>query len=197
MQQQKTINAKIVIFASGGGSNARAIIEYFKVKAGFEIVLIVSNNPNAGVLDIATAYDIPSLLISRTSFYKTQDILTALKGIDLIVLAGFLWLIPTYLIKTFPSKIVNIHPALLPKYGGKGMYGIHVHRAVKAAAEKESGISIHYVNEAYDEGQLIFKLSCAIEPDDSPETIAKKVLILEHRHFAPTIEQLLLAKLRS
>ncbi len=194
---KRDFNAKIAIFASGGGSNARAIIEYFKFKQGFEIVLVVSNKPNAGVLEMAKNQGISTLVISHSSFYRTEDILNHLKGVDLIVLAGFLWLIPSYLIDAFPSGIVNIHPALLPKYGGKGMYGIHVHRAVKAAKEKESGISIHFVNEAYDEGQLIFQQNCVIEPEDSPEMIAKKVLQLEHRHFAPTIEQLLLTKFRS
>ena len=197
IQTKRAFNARIVIFASGGGSNARAIIEYFKFKQGFEIVLVVSNKPNAGVLEIAKTNGITTLIISRTSFYKTDDILGHLKGVDLIVLAGFLWLIPNYLVQVFPNKIVNIHPALLPKYGGKGMYGIHVHRAVKTAKEKESGISIHFVNEAYDKGQLIFQQACAITPEDSPEMIAKKVLQLEHQHFAPTIEQLLLTKVRS
>lgn len=197
MYQNKKLSAKIAIFASGGGSNAQAIVNYFKDKEGIEIVLIVSNNPKAGVLDKSRKLGISTHLVSREYFYKTQDILPLLKGIDLIVLAGFLWLIPSYLITAFPRKIINIHPALLPKYGGKGMYGMNVHRAVKEAGEKESGISIHFVNEAYDEGQLIFKQNCPIEIEDSPEIIAKKVLTLEHRHFAPIIEQLLLTNLRS
>lgn len=181
----------IAIFASGTGSNARKIIEYFQDHPTIRVSIVVSNKATAAVLEMAKSHHIETHIVSRHSFYETDAILSTLKGIDLVVLAGFLWLIPKYLVEAFPQAIVNIHPALLPKYGGKGMYGIHVHRAVKAADEKESGISIHFVNEAYDEGQLIFQASCSIDESDTPESIARKVLMLEHQHFAPVLEQLL------
>jgi phosphoribosylglycinamide formyltransferase-1 len=182
---------KIAIFASGTGSNARKIVNHFKSHPNIEVAMVVSNKATAPVLDMAKENRIPTLTINRTTFYETETILEALEQIDLIVLAGFLWLIPTYLIRRFPKKIVNIHPALLPKYGGKGMYGKQVHQAVKAAGETTSGITIHYVNKAYDEGQIIFQESCQLEESDTPEQIAQKVLNLEHAHFAPVIEQLL------
>jgi phosphoribosylglycinamide formyltransferase-1 len=182
---------KIAIFASGTGSNARKIVAYFKSHPTIEIALVVSNKATAPVLDMARENHIPSLIINRATFYETTSILDVLKEIDLVVLAGFLWLIPTYLIQHFPEKIINIHPALLPKYGGKGMYGKYVHQAVKAAGETKSGITIHYVNEVYDEGQIIFQKSCDLDVSDRPEQIAQKVLELEHAYFAPVIEQLL------
>lgn len=182
---------RIAIFASGTGSNARKIVNYFQSHTDIEVTIIVSNKPTAPVLEMAAENNIATLVIQRASFYQTEEIVTELSGIDLIVLAGFLWLIPTYLIRSFPNKIVNIHPALLPKFGGKGMYGKYVHQAVKTAKETESGITIHYVNEAYDEGQIIFQKSCSLAASDTPEDIAQKVLKLEHTHFAPVIEQLL------
>ncbi|MEL7220588.1 MAG: phosphoribosylglycinamide formyltransferase [Bacteroidota bacterium] len=182
---------RIAIFASGTGSNARKIVSYFEGHPDIEVTIVVSNKATAPVLEMAAENNIATLVIQRASFYETEDLIAKLIGIDLIVLAGFLWLIPTYLIRAFPDKIVNIHPALLPKYGGKGMYGKHVHQAVKAAGETESGITIHYVNEAYDEGQIIFQKSCRLAMTDEPEDIAKRVLQLEHTHFAPVIEQLL------
>lgn len=182
---------KIAIFASGTGSNARKIVEYFQAHPNIEVALVISNKPTAPVLKMAAENQISTLIISKESFYQTEAILTALAQVDLIVLAGFLWLIPAYLIKHFPKKIINIHPALLPEYGGKGMYGKYVHQAVKAAGESHSGITIHYVNEVYDEGQIIFQESCELEADDTAEQIAQKVLALEHAHFAPVIEQLL------
>lgn len=184
---------RIAIFASGTGSNARKIVEYFKGNEAVEVVLIVSNRKNAKVLDMAEEHDIDRMVINRTYFYGTEDILKALAAheIDFIALAGFLWLIPEYLVEAFDKKMVNIHPALLPKYGGKGMYGHHVHEAVKAAGEPESGITIHYVNTKYDEGNIIFQAKCALEATDSPDEIAKKVLKLEHKYFAETIEKLL------
>ena len=188
---------RIAIFASGTGSNARKIVEHFQDHSAIEVSLIVSNRPTAGVLDLAAEYGIPSLILERETFYETEDLLDRLRGIDLIVLAGFLWLIPPYLIRRFPRRIINIHPALLPKYGGKGMYGRHVHRAVKEAGETESGITIHYVNERYDEGGIIFQASCDLAPDDEAEAVARKVLALEHQHFAPVIEQLLTLSYRS
>lgn len=183
----------IAIFASGTGSNARKIIEYFEDNLDIQVSLIISNKQNAGVLDIAKEFSIASIVISRDVFYDSQDICSVLEKyqINLLVLAGFLWLIPAYLIESYPKAIVNIHPALLPKYGGKGMYGSHVHRAVKAAGETQTGMTIHFANEHYDEGDIIFQAKTAIDPNDSPIDIAKKVLILEHMHYARTIEGLL------
>lgn len=182
----------IAIFASGTGSNAKKIIQHFEGHSSIRVSMVISNKATAAVLNMAQSYNIPTQVITRRSFYETDEVLETLKHTDLIVLAGFLWLIPSYLVQAFPNKIVNIHPALLPKYGGKGMYGIHVHRAVKKAGEKESGISIHFVNEAYDEGQLIFQARCSINESDLAEDIAAKVLKLEHLHFASVVEQLLL-----
>lgn len=183
----------IAIFASGGGSNARKIIEHFENSDLAQVVLVVSNKKDAGVLDIARAHHIPTHLINRAYFYDSKEILAVLDEckIDLIVLAGFLWLVPGYLIEAFPRKIVNIHPALLPLFGGKGMYGAHVHAAVKAAGMKESGITIHYANEQYDAGDIIFQATCALNEEDTPETIARKVLALEHEYFPKVIERVM------
>lgn len=188
---------RIAIFASGTGSNARKIVEYFKSHHTIQVSLVVASKATAGVLDIAAEHGIPSLVLDRQTFYETETLLEELKGIDLLVLAGFLWLVPDYLLRRFPRRIINIHPALLPKFGGKGMYGKYVHQAVKAAGEKESGITIHYVNGQYDEGQIIYQASCPLAADDDPQMIAQKVLALEHQHFAPVIEQLLTNNYRS
>jgi len=184
---------RIAIFASGGGSNARKIIEHFEENSEIDVALIVTNKRNAGVLNHAREFDIPILIIDRNFFYNSEEILQILKNeqIDLIVLAGFLWLIPSYLIQNYLDKIINIHPSLLPKYGGKGMYGINVHKAVKENHENESGITIHFVNENFDEGNHIFQASINLDENDSPEEIAKKVLTLEHKHFPLVIEKLL------
>ncbi len=184
---------KLVILASGTGSNAKKIIEYFQDDPEVGVALVISNRKNAPVLDMARDFGIETLHISRSFFYDSKDILRILEDrkIDFVVLAGFLWLIPAYFVEAFAGRMINIHPALLPKYGGKGMYGMNVHRAVKEAGEKESGITIHHVNSKYDEGDIIFQASCSLEQTDSPETIAKKVQILEHQHFAPIIKQLL------
>lgn len=184
---------KLAIFASGGGSNARRILEHFSGSEQIQVALVVSNKADAGVLEIAAEYGVPTHLISRKSFYDTEDILRVLaeKSVDFVVLAGFLWLVPGYLVRAFPRRIVNIHPALLPKYGGKGMYGHHVHEAVKAAGEKETGITIHFVDEHYDEGDIVFQEKCPVSPDDSPADIARKVLRLEHEHFPQVVEKLL------
>ncbi|MCH2081587.1 MAG: phosphoribosylglycinamide formyltransferase [Saprospiraceae bacterium] len=183
----------IAIFASGTGTNAKKIIEYFSGRTDIKVNFVVSNKEAAPVLNMAQSFGIETLIINRAYFYKSEDILQELnqKGIDFIVLAGFLWLIPDYLVNAYTNQMINIHPALLPKYGGKGMYGMNVHRAVKLAGEKESGISIHYVNAKYDEGNIIFQAACSLDESDSPETIAQKVRTLEHQHFAPIIESLI------
>lgn len=186
----------IAIFASGGGSNAEKIIKYFKGYNSVKLGIIVSNQPNAYVLERAKQHGIETLVLEKKWQENANQLCLDLKekGIELIVLAGFLQLIPEEMIVHFPKKIINIHPALLPKYGGKGMYGMHVHRAVKAAGEKESGITIHYVDENYDEGEVLLQAKCVIEEQDSAEEIQKKVLALEHKHFAPCIESVLLKK---
>ncbi len=182
----------VAIFASGAGSNAGKIIEYLKGHQQISVSLIVANKPGAGgggggggVLSIAEKAHIPTLMIEKERFFRGNAYLDELKEhhIDFIILAGFLWKIPAALVKAFPSKIINIHPALLPKYGGKGMYGAHVHEAVIANKEKESGITIHYVDEQYDHGSTIFQAHCEIVPDDTPETLATKIHALEHQHF--------------
>ncbi|HXB33194.1 MAG TPA: phosphoribosylglycinamide formyltransferase [Puia sp.] len=182
---------RLAIFSSGAGSNADRIIRYFQGHASISVQLIVCNNPHAGVLNIASAAGIPILLIEKEEFFRGSAYVPELqaRGIDFIVLAGFLWKIPAKLIQAYRHRIVNIHPALLPKYGGKGMYGHHVHEAVIAAGEKESGISIHYVDELYDHGQVIFHAKVSVEPEDTPETLARKVQSLEHTHFPRVIEE--------
>ena len=184
---------RLAIFASGTGSNAEVIANYFKGHPGVEIALIVSNNPQAGVLQMAGRKNIPTLLLEKNRFTKGDAYVQPLRdaAIDLIVLAGFLWKIPVPLIQSFPGKIVNIHPALLPKYGGKGMYGLHVHEAVIAHKETESGITIHVVDELYDHGPILFQEKCPVAPADTPALLQQKVQALEHRHFAPVIERML------
>lgn len=182
----------IAIFASGTGSNARKIIEYFDHSPDVRAALVVSNKKDAGVLDIAREHGIPTQVIDRHMFYETEAVLGILKKHDIgfVVLAGFLWLMPPYLVRAFQRRMVNIHPALLPKFGGKGMYGMRVHEAVQAAGESETGITIHFVNEHYDEGDIVFQASCPVLPEDSPTDIARKVQQLEHRHFPETIARL-------
>ena len=186
---------KIAIFASGEGTNAQRIIDHFKDADAASVVLVVSNKPTANVLNRAKDSGIETLIIDRPSFYENERVIEKLKatGIDLVVLAGFLWMIPESLVKAFPDKIVNIHPALLPKFGGKGMYGMHVHKAVLEAKEKESGITIHFVNEKYDEGKIISQHSCTVLGNDTAETLAEKIHELEHAHFPGAIEKLLLS----
>lgn len=183
----------LVIFASGTGSNARRIIEFFHDDADVRVVLVVSNKAEAGVLAVAREHAIPTQVIDRASFYDTSDLLAVLRDlqVDFIVLAGFLWLIPAYLVRAFPRKIINIHPALLPKFGGKGMYGLHVHTAVQAAGETETGLTIHYVNEHYDEGDIIFQVRCPVMSGDTPADIARRVLVLEHAHFPQVIQKVM------
>lgn len=182
----------IIVFASGAGSNAQAIINYLKQHPIAKVSLIVCNKPNAGVLDIAAAENIPTLLIDKTSFQDAAFITTlAQYQPSLIVLAGFLWKIPDGVVQFFSNNIINIHPSLLPKYGGKNMYGQRVHQAVIAANEKASGITIHYVNEVYDEGEIIVQAHCSVLADDTPETLAQRVHQLEHFYFPRTLHFLL------
>ena len=196
IQNAKTLHRKkqmkIVLFASGSGSNAENIIRYFENNDRFTFPLILSNNPNAYVHERAKALNVLSLTFSREDFLSGERILSVLKEYkaDMIVLAGFLLKIPQVLIDAFPQRIINIHPALLPKYGGKGMYGDRVHQAVVEAKEKESGITIHYVNENYDEGNIIFQAKCAVESSDTPEMVAQKVHKLEYEYFPKVIEGL-------
>jgi phosphoribosylglycinamide formyltransferase-1 len=182
----------IAILASGAGSNAQKILEHFSNRMDITVRLIVSNKQEAGVLNISKAASIDTFVVTRDSFYSSTDLLVELnkRNIDFIVLAGFLWLIPPYLIQHYPDRIINIHPALLPKYGGKGMYGHFVHEAVHLAKDNHSGITIHYVNEKYDEGSIVFQERCEILPSDQPEDIAKKVQILEHLYYPTVIDQL-------
>lgn len=185
---------RIAVFASGNGTNAERIFEYFKGHEGAEVSLLVCNKPKAPVLARAGRFGIPTFTFNREQFYKSDQVLNKLvqEEIDLIVLAGFMWLVPENLVETFRDQIVNIHPALLPKFGGKGMYGTHVHEAVKAAGETESGITIHYVNQHYDEGAVIAQFSCQLEPTDEPADIARKVQLLEHQNYPKVIEHLVL-----
>ncbi len=188
-----TTTSKIAIFASGSGSNAEQIMKYFASKGnqGIEVALIVTNKAKAGVIEKAKSQAVTYFVIENRDLGNPEILLNELerKEITHIVLAGFLQKIPTAILQAFPSKIINIHPALLPKYGGEGMYGHYVHKAVKANQEKETGITIHLVNEEYDKGEIIFQKNCSISVEDSPEEIAAKVLALEHLHFAPVIER--------
>lgn len=192
VNSQKPI-IRIAIFASGAGSNAAKIIEHFQHNPGVKIALIITNNPKAGVLEIARKNHISTHFIEKNSFFSPNSCLNELKSadIDFIVLAGFLLKIPDVLIKEYPRKIVNIHPALLPNYGGKGMYGHFVHEAVLANKETSSGISIHYVDEVYDHGQVIFQTPCPVLATDTPQSLAERIHTLEHEHYPIVIEQLL------
>jgi folate-dependent phosphoribosylglycinamide formyltransferase PurN len=199
-QLASTSPIHVAIFASGAGSNAKKIIEYFENKSTpVKISLIVCNVPGAGVLEIAKSKGIPTLMINKEEFTSTGYV-ESLHNADIqfIVLAGFLWKVPEVLVNAYQpgvgdaKGIINIHPALLPNYGGKGMYGSRVHEAVVAAGEKETGITIHWVDAHYDEGDIIFQAKCAVDASDTPTTVAEKIHVLEHQHFAPTIEKILL-----
>jgi len=183
----------VAIFASGTGSNAKKIIEHFQNSPIARVTLIVCNKPGAGVLEIAKTHGIPSLIIEKERFFSGDAYLPLLQEwqIDFIVLAGFLWKVPAALVTAFPQKIINIHPALLPKYGGKGMYGSKVHEAVIKASEKVSGISIHYVNEIYDDGTTILQVTCPVDENETAETLAAKIHVLEHSHYPQVIENLI------
>ena len=184
---------KIVIFASGSGSNAENIILHFKDNQHINVAAILSNNPNAKALEKAKHLNVPTLVFDRKQLSESF-VLEKINEIqpDLIVLAGFLWKFPDAIVHQYPNKIINIHPALLPKYGGKGMYGMKVHQAILENKEKETGISIHYVNEHYDEGGIIFQINVAIENCATPEEIAEKVHTLEQKYFPQVIEKLLI-----
>ena len=184
---------RIAIYASGAGSNAKKIIAEAAGKSNWKVALVVCNKPGAGVLSIATENNIPTLLIEKDRFLTGDHYLPELRkqGIDFIVLAGFLWKVPAGLINAYPRKIINIHPALLPKYGGKGMYGSKVHEAVIAANEKESGISIHYVDELYDHGETIRQARCRVEETDTPGSLAQKIHALEHEYYPQVIDELM------
>lgn len=181
---------KIAIFASGAGTNALKLIEHFKNHPSSQIALIGCNKPHAGVMNIAIENQIPILPIEKEIFFRGDGYVPQLQayGIDWIILAGFLWKIPKVLIDAYPSKIINIHPALLPKFGGKGMYGMHVHEAVVAQKEQVSGITIHLVDEVYDHGQAIFQATCSVLPNDTALAVSKKVQVLEHLHFAKVVD---------
>ncbi|MBA3986090.1 MAG: phosphoribosylglycinamide formyltransferase [Flavobacteriales bacterium] len=187
---------RIAIFASGKGSNAENIIKYFKNNSLAEVVLVISNALNANVLLRAKHLDTQAVVITKEDLYHSETVLQILKKekIDWIILAGFLWIFPKTILDQYPNKVINIHPALLPKYGGKGMYGMHIHRAVVENREKETGITIHYVNEKYDEGKIIFQAKAEISATDTPESIAAKIHLLEQQHFPKVIEQLIAEK---
>ena len=184
---------RIAVFASGNGSNAQAIAEYFNQRSNARIIVILSNRKDAYVNQRAADLSIPSIVFNRSEFYDTDKITNYLIDlkIDLVVLAGFLWLLPPSLVKAFPSRIINIHPALLPKFGGKGMYGHFVHEAVVKSGDQESGITIHYVNEFYDEGQIIFQARCRVEATDTADSLAAKIHELEYAHFPRVIDEVL------
>jgi phosphoribosylglycinamide formyltransferase-1 len=182
----------IAIFASGTGSNAQNIFNQFKAEPKAHIALIVSNKDDAGVLEFAEQHEIPYAILGKDEMDDEETVMATLEyhKIDFIVLAGYLLLVPQYLIKAYPSRIVNIHPALLPAHGGKGMYGTKVHEAVKAAGDAETGITIHYVNEHFDEGETIAQMRCEVAPNDTAEDIRLKVQVLEHEHYHQVIKDL-------
>ena len=186
----------IVIFASGSGSNAQRLLEHFEHHPAIRVAALFSNNPKAYALKRAETFHVPAFLFTRDEFYNTDKVLEQVQHFnpDLIVLAGFLWLVPNNLLRAFPNRIINIHPALLPKYGGKGMHGINVHAAVLQAQEPESGITIHYINEEYDKGEFILQERCPVQVTDTPEELAARVLQLEHKHLPEVVERLLLTQ---
>lgn len=184
---------KIAIFASGNGSNAQRIIEFFRDHRSASVSMVLTNNPSAYVIKRAEILNVPCVIFDKQDLFNNGKITSLLlkNGTDLIVLAGFLWLIPADIVSRFSGRIVNIHPALLPGYGGPGMYGMKVHRTVIDAGDPESGISIHYVNEKYDEGDIIFQAKCPVDKNDTPETLAEKVHQLEYLHYPAIIEKII------
>lgn len=185
---------RIALFASGSGSNVENIVSYFKDSSTVQVAKVYTNNPNAGVIQRCKRLNVNTRIFTRDEFHMDDLLLNEIKKLaDAIILAGFLWQLPPSYISAYPNKIINIHPALLPKFGGKGMYGMNVHRAVKENQETVSGITIHYVNENYDEGAIIFQAETEISPSDTPETIAHKIHKLEYDHFPRIIEKTLLS----
>ena len=187
------MSKRIAILASGAGTNAENIVRHFQSGKKATVALILCNNPKAGVLRRAEKFSVPYVVFNKQTFYETDVIETRLKElrIDLIVLAGFLWLLPAKFVEAFQGKIINIHPALLPKYGGKGFYGMKVHQAVLKNGDKKSGITIHYVNEEFDDGRIIAQFECDVNEDDTPETLAAKISRLEYKYYPEFIERLL------
>ena len=185
---------RLVLFASGSGTNVEAIATTFKDHPAITVTTVLTNKRDAKVIDRCNRMKISALYFNKTAFAHSNVVLELLKSLDpdLIVLAGFLWKVPGPIVAAFRNKIINIHPALLPKYGGKGMYGMHVHKAVLESGDPESGITIHYVNEAYDEGDIIKQARVSIAPDDTPESLAHKVQQLEYAHYAKVIEEIVL-----
>ncbi|SFZ90394.1 phosphoribosylglycinamide formyltransferase-1 [Flaviramulus basaltis] len=184
---------RIVIFASGSGTNAENLIKFFHNSDNVSVIQVLTNNPHAKVLERAKNLKVSALSFNKVAFIETDDVLNILKSSkpDLIILAGFLWKFPEHILNAFPNKVINVHPALLPKYGGKGMYGINVHKAIIANKETETGITIHYVNEHYDEGAIIFQAKCDVFPSDSSNDVAEKIHKLEMEHFPKVVEKLL------
>jgi phosphoribosylglycinamide formyltransferase 1 len=188
----------IAIFASGSGSNAQKIMDYFQGSSYIHVKYLLTNNKEAHAIERAKKMGIETKIFNRKTFFESNEIVEFLinNEISWVILAGFLWMIPENLIKAFPCRIINIHPALLPLYGGKGMYGMNVHTAVHKAKDKESGMSVHLVNEKYDEGEIVFQAKCLLDENDTPESIAEKVLKLEHEHYPKVIETLIKKSLR-
>ncbi|RED48725.1 phosphoribosylglycinamide formyltransferase [Seonamhaeicola aphaedonensis] len=184
---------RVVIFASGSGSNAENLIKFFQNSDNVSVIQVITNNPHAKVLDRAKRLKVSALSFNRVAFTQTDHVLNNLKALkpDLIILAGFLWKFPETILDAFPNKVINVHPALLPKFGGKGMYGMHVHKAVVENKEIETGITIHYVNENYDEGATIFQAKCNVLPTDTAEDVAAKIHELEIEYFPKVVEELL------
>jgi phosphoribosylglycinamide formyltransferase-1 len=184
---------RLIIFASGSGTNAENIIRYFQSSKVFKITYVLTNNANAGVIKKAASLGVKTRIFTRKELYENNNIITLLKAeANFIILAGFLWKVPDNVLLAFPNRIVNIHPALLPKFGGKGMYGMNIHRAVVANKEEETGITIHYVNEKYDEGAIIFQKKIPVTKNDTAESVADKIHILEQENFPKVIKELLL-----
>ena len=186
---------RVAVFASGKGTNTENLIVYFKAHRSIKISLVLTNSDTAGVLEKAQKHDVETVVFTKTELYDetiAQRLQTS--QIDFIVLAGFLWMFPTTILNKYPNKVVNIHPALLPKYGGKGMYGMHVHRAVVAQGERKTGITIHFVNEHYDEGEIIFQTQVQLTPTDTPETVAEKIHTLEQEHFPKVVEKVIMER---
>lgn len=186
----------LVIFASGSGTNVQNIAEYFREKNSAKVSAVFCNNSKAFVLERAKNLNIPVCLFNRQQFYESDYVSNCLRNFnpDFIILAGFLWLIPEHLIKCYPNRIINIHPALLPGYGGKGMFGMAVHEAVIASGDTESGISIHFVDEKYDHGKIVFQARCPVSAGDTPQLLAEKIHALEYEFYPQIIEKILLGE---